>query len=433
MSSAHDTMRNVPRTRKSVPLLDLDDERMVKSQVLCEELLPGIPNEITLNHIVTKLPYWRDFHILPSVSRSWLQAIRSHQVYDARVGSHSTETLAVVNHEIDDDVSMISLYSVRDGRLCELPPIPHLGGIPSGSQCISLDGKLYVLGGLREPERELASDQVYVLDLAGQRRWRKCASMQQPRELFGCGILNGKIFVCGGVSLFEPVCGAEIYDPEVNAWSPLPPTRSMRFSHDVGNCGDFIVVHGGNVYHPDYLDWKDNRFVDNRRLVRSLDGAFQGALWDYYDEDDTSWEVYQPDKEEWQPYLSTTPNHLPFTETQLTMFTEGGIYSMSWGDIYINDDNGQDGWTHLHSLSSESSVGPRDADSVWPFVPVVIDDELLTIVHWETSSRVKKSCLVRSRGFCSEKKEIVWQDAHCSGSDKHARMFLNYIIGTVKL
>ena len=55
-----------------------------------EDLLPGLPNVITMDLIVPKLP-WRAFHILSSVRRCWRHAIRSHQVYDARVRFRSTD------------------------------------------------------------------------------------------------------------------------------------------------------------------------------------------------------------------------------------------------------------------------------------------------------------------------------------------------------
>ncbi|CAM6121921.1 unnamed protein product [Calypogeia fissa] len=82
------------------------------AQDLTEALLPGIPDNITLN-LMPKLP-WRSFHILSSVSPRWLEAIRSRRVYDARVRSCSTETLIVVNRAFKQRIPMC--YSVNDKR-----------------------------------------------------------------------------------------------------------------------------------------------------------------------------------------------------------------------------------------------------------------------------------------------------------------------------
>lgn len=56
------------------------------------ELLPGIPDDVTLFDIATRLP-WRTFHGLSSVGRRWQLVIESHEVRTARVHAHSTETL----------------------------------------------------------------------------------------------------------------------------------------------------------------------------------------------------------------------------------------------------------------------------------------------------------------------------------------------------
>jgi hypothetical protein len=59
----------------------------------CEEqVLPGIPDEITMHHILLKLP-WKAFFKLAVVNRAWLKRIRSKQVYDLGVATKSTDTL----------------------------------------------------------------------------------------------------------------------------------------------------------------------------------------------------------------------------------------------------------------------------------------------------------------------------------------------------
>ncbi|CAM6094251.1 unnamed protein product [Calypogeia fissa] len=49
-----------------------------------DSLLPGLPNDITINHVLTKLP-GRYMHLLASLSTCWQQAVRSKDVFDARI------------------------------------------------------------------------------------------------------------------------------------------------------------------------------------------------------------------------------------------------------------------------------------------------------------------------------------------------------------
>lgn len=47
--------------------------------------------------------------------------------------------------------NVLALYSMRDKSFRHLPPIPQLKEeFPAYSECVSLDGKLYVLGGMKK-------------------------------------------------------------------------------------------------------------------------------------------------------------------------------------------------------------------------------------------------------------------------------------------
>lgn len=191
-----------------------------------QELLPGILDEITLIKISPKLA-WRDFYILATVSHVWCDAIRSRQVYNARVRDNSTEALVLVNgikkkkkKKYVDRSNAIGVYSMGDNSLRYLPPIPSVkGGFPIYCQSVALDGKVYVLGGGDECN---GSAEVYVLDLARQIKWKRCADMIIDRVSsgFGCGVMDGKIYVFGDQSL-----RLEEYDPSENTWSVIADQR----------------------------------------------------------------------------------------------------------------------------------------------------------------------------------------------------------------
>ncbi|CAM6084355.1 unnamed protein product [Calypogeia fissa] len=145
----------------------------------------------------------------------------------------------------------ISLYSVKEKVIRELPPIPNVTrGIPVSCQCVSLEGKIYVLGG-RVGRK--GSKKVYVLDMVEEMCWKECASMKEPRQEFGCGILDGKIYVFGGFYGIEPVSGSEVYDPKQNTWTSIMPMSSERFAHLVGVMGDEFLLHTGKVDRAGYF------------------------------------------------------------------------------------------------------------------------------------------------------------------------------------
>lgn len=101
------------------------EKRLTISEADGEPLLLGIPNDITFLHIAPKLR-WTDFYALREVSPAWCRAIRSRQVYDARVRTLSTETLVLFCYRRSKTSRTIALYSRTDKAWYELPSIPKL-------------------------------------------------------------------------------------------------------------------------------------------------------------------------------------------------------------------------------------------------------------------------------------------------------------------
>lgn len=206
------------------------------------ELIPGLPNDIVLQNIVPKMP-WRSF-ALAAVNRLWQAAVGSRLVYKARVNSHSTETLVVILFE---DIGEIFLYNMRDRDFHPIPICP-LDLRSWSSKFTTLDGKIYVLGGWDYHDETANSRNVYAFDLAGQSGWKMCAPMLEPRQRFGCAAFNGKIYVLGGDYRGRLVCGSEVYDPTIDAWTRIAPMPSPRVDLPVATLGDEIFVHGGQTF-----------------------------------------------------------------------------------------------------------------------------------------------------------------------------------------
>ncbi|KAL3683309.1 hypothetical protein R1sor_001331 [Riccia sorocarpa] len=291
-------------------------------------LFPGLSDEITINRILTLLP-WSRLYLLSTLNRSWQNAFRSHQVYDARVRSGNTQTLFVLSHpslvsllqkSYDYKKLALSLYdSTRNAWHCLPSPTDgvaktwRLGHF----ETVFLDGRLYVLGGLfKEKSGEVLhkGDEVHVLDLgACESTWRRCASMSVVRERFGCAAYDGKIFVFGGlepqVDMYEYDyyldreiwTNSEVFDPLKNQWSSTESMPLGRICHSVLEFRGELYMYGGSARPKGWSryegleDMKDSDFTDAydpsadqwRQVENFAKLLPQGALFSFGGQDGT--------------------------------------------------------------------------------------------------------------------------------------------------
>ncbi|CAM6083228.1 unnamed protein product [Calypogeia fissa] len=345
-----------------------------------EQLLPGILNEITYDRICTKLPR-TEFQTLSSLNHAWEYAVGSGRFYNARVHSNSAETLALHSHSEyrDTNGDTVAVYSVRDQRCYEFPAIPQLDtGVPMACECISLNGKIYILGG--EDDKGDGKKEVYVFDVVSRRQhWQQCASMQSGRYRFGCSVLDEKIFVVGGYSTYEgelPVDACEVYDPRVNAWFTTKPPQSLRGDHHVATLGGELVLYGG----------------DDRKTFGEA----------------TDMEVYCPTTDAWR---IAGPLCDKFRYPVEGVFTvEGKFHLLCQSGIYVHDSD-RNSWEQLHS-NSFRGIGPNESFLVEVSSTVVVnDDELVAGVRWYSIADAfdMGSCLVQTRGFRGPEEKLVWK------------------------
>lgn len=358
-----------------------------------QQLLPGIPNEVTLDLITPKLA-WRDVQNLSSVSSAWREAIQSRQAYDARRRARATETFVLISPFHSDDGRWIALYSTKEKRFYRLPGIP-LGdkpGIPEACQCISLDGKVYVLGGLSiGSDHTSASRSMYVMDLAGPKRWKQCASMKHARYCFGCGIFDGNIFVCGGSS-GEPMCEVEVYDPGSDVWSARKSMINMRLGSQVAALGDEVLVHNGLVFY-------DRPGLGVRRYF--LRANFP--------------EIYNPVFDEWR--VLKKPFHGQIGKYEFT--SRGEIHSIDMHEISVYDFRKRR-WTDKHMFDLKAlkpEIGKLSHDVA---APLVVGNEIVRLIADNGPDAVH---LLHSLGFNNKKVAecdpenlslpLAWQRAEC--------------------
>ncbi|CAM6109851.1 unnamed protein product [Calypogeia fissa] len=378
------------------------------------ELLPGIPDDLTLDFIVPKLPLTLIDSTLSCVSPGWRRAVRSSWIFAARARSCLTETLLLINHtrrsdDINaDDTNAISLYSLRDKLVHHLPPIPGVKcGIPWSCNCVTMGGKIYVLGGLKNPNQHqshpgVCSGNVYVLDMVGERTWKRCATMLKPRERFGCSTFNGKILVCGGLAGISPITVSEMYDPEADAWtavSPMP-IMSWRCDHQVGILGDELLVFSGR-------STSNVVFGVDKDISCMEESIRQGCMFYCV----FGVEVYNPTKDEWRSIrtqrdfgwtLSVCRNRFFAAHGKLHALTEKRIFRYDFEKKKAEK---------LQLSRLPFSLPHRVAQSQVH----VVDDELV-MIGWSDSrygGNEYPACILHGKNFRLEDKEILWSALDC--------------------
>jgi N-acetylneuraminic acid mutarotase len=106
-----------------------------------------------------------------------------------------------------------------------------------------IDGKIYLAGGLRGGQ---ASDQVDVYD-PGSDAWTPLQAMPATRD-HACGAtIDGKLVVAGGrtVSTSSPRPDVWSYDPDTNMWTPRAPMPTGRGGMGCGAIGGKLYTAGG--------------------------------------------------------------------------------------------------------------------------------------------------------------------------------------------
>ncbi|CAH8351750.1 unnamed protein product [Eruca vesicaria subsp. sativa] len=228
-------------TRKTCPSNDQDYSR----------LIPNLPDELSLQ-ILAMLPRIC-YSNVQLVSRRWRSALSTPELFTLRKELGRTEEwLYLLTKSQEGNLSLHALDPVST-RWQRLPPMPvivyedepttssmwnlvrSLLGRKAeasefeseqmpfcGSAIGSIDGCLYILGGL---SRSKTVNSVWRFDPV-LNSWSEVSTMLANRAYSRTGVLDKKLYVVGGVesrrgSLY-PVQTAEVYDPETDVWSEVP-------------------------------------------------------------------------------------------------------------------------------------------------------------------------------------------------------------------
>ncbi|CAM6127921.1 unnamed protein product [Calypogeia fissa] len=380
----------------TIPRVKKTNTRKFPLEVRIGGLIPGIPDDITLGHITPKVP-WRDIRVLSLVNRGWFQVM---DVYTSRVRRNLAETFVLVTRMAPEEISDFSLCSVRDPFCHALPRFQEESCYKKPSedlrflfldqflildgenQFLILDGKVYAL---------VCGGNLYLLDLAGRPQWKKCASMRSgthSRPRCESAVRNGKIYVFGYGVNGQDTRGTMVYNPKRDIWSRKQPIPPMHGWYKVAAFGDEFVCYVPFAEDDDLEDFdEDMDDVDREDLNNVL----------YF---------YHPVKNEWRAVVS-------FERPQQSLsVSRGKFYSISLSDAYVCDFHGCS-WAHLHSFSFSSpateSVAVMAHNELETVLTVlVLGNILLAHVRWPRICP-KSSCLLLSRGFGGQQKELVWE------------------------
>jgi hypothetical protein len=206
-----------------------------------------------------------------------------------------------------------------------------------------VDGKIYVLGGCGSRWNVNGADvtDVDVYDPASD-TWTRKGKMRSPRAMAAAAVVNGKIYVFGGIvgSLAgSPGSTADMYDPATDTWKPITGLVARACS---GVCavGNKIYVMGsgslqGTLSRTDIYDTATDTWQTGPRLSQAK--YFMGASL-------ASGKIYIVAGSDvaW-PWHSIATVEAYSPPPLLSITRQGGSITLSWTGI-LQEINGQVGW-----------------------------------------------------------------------------------------
>ncbi|CAM6121643.1 unnamed protein product [Calypogeia fissa] len=276
-----------------------------------DKFIPGLSDEIVLEHIATKVS-WRTLFVLASVNRAWRRAIHEREVYNVRMRTDSGQILVAFSLDCNRQQGF---YDLEQRFRVELPPLPRLpysrpGNIQPAVGAVMLDGKPFVLGdfcfGLESGGNSRRD--LHVLDLGACRlRWKPCSSTRIHSSTSLRVACDGKIYT---FSMREPFIRGEVFDPEKDEWSrivdePLNVCKISAYDGRVASLNKEIYVSKSfgeklMVFNCTTEKWREvKNTIPNKKSVSwvVMDGKLynlSSSSVDVYDPVSNTWASIQP-------------------------------------------------------------------------------------------------------------------------------------------
>ncbi|ONK64468.1 uncharacterized protein A4U43_C07F26390 [Asparagus officinalis] len=376
---------------------------------LSPRLIPYLPDEISVQ-ILARVP--RAHYLkLKSVSRRWKAAITSSEVFDVRKELKTTEEwLYILAHAEEYRLCWYALDPLS-GIWQRLPPMPDfvsneeskrvsglrmlnvmgstiriadvirgwlgrrdaLDRMPfCGCAIGAADGCLYVLGGF---SRSSAMSCVWRYDPI-LNMWQEVSSMKTARAFCKTSLLNGKLYVVGGVSRgrggLTPLQSAEVFDPETELWEQMPnmpfskaqilPTAFLAemlkpiatgMTSFMGKLcvpqslysWPFFVDVGGEIYDPEANSWVDmpagmGEGWPAKQAGTKLSVVVNGELYALDPSsslDNSNIKIYDHQDDSWKVVIAKVPLH-DFTDTESPYLLAGFLGKLH---VIVKDSNSE--------------------------------------------------------------------------------------------
>lgn len=164
----------------------------------------------------------------------------------AVVGPHAYLVGGIASFNDDgttaDSLDTVERFDFRTGEYESLPPLPReLNHVAVAA----VGGTVYAMGGLDDDFEELAATGESWRYVPDQRRWEEVAPLPTPRGAAGATVVDGKIYVVGGVANGDRKTTLEVYEPAEDRWEKLPPMEVPRDHLGVAALGGKIYAVGG--------------------------------------------------------------------------------------------------------------------------------------------------------------------------------------------
>ena len=141
------------------------------------------------------------------------------------------------------------VYDIATDRWTEKAPLPTPR---HGTQSISVNGKIYVIGGMGEENNIWKSLSVVEMYNPQTDKWETKTSLPEQRDGFGMFAINKKIFIVGGFNGESVVNSVLVYDTKKDSWSKTTNfPNEKNGSAGAALIGDTMYMIGGcdNKYH----------------------------------------------------------------------------------------------------------------------------------------------------------------------------------------
>ena len=132
-----------------------------------------------------------------------------------------------------------------------------------------IDGILYVAGGMKLSG---ALDTVEAFD-PKTNQWTTKASMPTPRFQHGAAVVSGSLFVFGGVNGLALVPTVAVYDPATNSWTTLSsPLLTVRKQLMVVPINTAVFAMGGDLDLEGKFGGVNEQFIPPSCLTNAANG-----------------------------------------------------------------------------------------------------------------------------------------------------------------